>query len=237
MIFRGFEMAANCNHPKTLNSVDRFTAGLRRRPSGLSERRDFDCKSRREQVDSEWNEGRTKGITKRDEAFLTEKEQAMASEKALREQLVEMLNWGDAHADFNTTVKDLPAEARGKRPKGGAHSPWELMEHMRIAQRDILDFIRDAKHKSPEFPAGYWPSGPAPANDQAWEKSAAAFRADLRALTDLVARESTDLLKPIPHGDGKTVLREVLLVADHTAYHLGQLVLTRRLLDAWHPEA
>jgi hypothetical protein len=101
-----------------------------------------------------------------------------------------------------------------------------------FAQWDILEFTRDAKHVSPEFPDGYWPNAQAPPNERAWEKSAGAFRADLTAITELVANESTDLFARLPHGDGQTILREVLLVADHNAYHLGQLVLLRRLLGA-----
>jgi hypothetical protein len=157
----------------------------------------------------------------------------MASDNALREQLVAVLTWGDAHADFDSAVKDLPAEARGKRPKGAEHSPWELLEHLRLAQWDILEFVRNPKHKSPEFPKGYWPAAAAPTDAKAWDKSVAAFRADLKAMVELVKKESTDLLAPIPHADGKTVMREVLLLADHNAYHLGQLVLVRRLLGAW----
>jgi hypothetical protein len=157
----------------------------------------------------------------------------MAGDEALREQLAAMLKWGEAHADFDAAIKDMPAAARGKRPKGAAHSPWEVLEHMRIAQWDILEFSRNAKHVSPEWPAGYWPKDAAPPNDKAWEKSAAAFRADLRAMAELVEKPSTDLLAAIPHSDGKTLLREVLLLADHNAYHLGEFVLLRRLLDAW----
>ncbi len=104
---------------------------------------------------------------------------------------------------------------------------------MRIAQWDILEFARNPKHKSPEFPKGYWPEAPTPPNEKAWQKSVNAFRADLKAMTELVANESTDLFAKIPHGDGQTVLREALLLADHNAYHLGQLVLVRRLLGAW----
>lgn len=159
----------------------------------------------------------------------------MSGDKALREQLVAVLTWGDAHADFDGAVKGIPPAARGKRPKGAAHSPWEVVEHMRIAQRDILDFIRDAKHVSPEFPAGYWPGAPEPPNEKAWPKSIDAFHADMRAMTELVENPSTNVLAPIPHGDGKTVLRQVLLLADHNAYHLGALVTLRRLLDAWQP--
>jgi hypothetical protein len=108
-----------------------------------------------------------------------------------------------------------------------------LLEHLRIAQWDILEFSRDGRHVSPPFPEGYWPSGDAPPDEEAWERSVSAFRADLKAMEALVADPSTDLFAPIPHGQGQTVLREALLVADHNAYHLGQLVLLRRLLGAW----
>jgi hypothetical protein len=158
----------------------------------------------------------------------------MGSDKSLRQHLLKLLQGGEAHPDFEAAVKGLPAGLRGKRPPGAAHSPWEVLEHMRIAQWDILEFTRNPSHVSPEFPVGYWPNAPAPPNDKAWNKSADAFRADLKAMSELVANESNDLLAPIPHADGKTILREALLVADHNAYHLGALVLLRRLLGAWH---
>jgi hypothetical protein len=154
-------------------------------------------------------------------------------DKALREQLVKLLTDSEAHANFETAVKDMPADLQGKRPKGAAHSPWETLEHLRIAQWDILEFARNAKHKSPEFPSGYWPKSPEPPDAKAWEKSAAAFRADRKALCDLIANESTDLFAKIPHGDGQTVLRQALLTVDHNAYHIGELVLLRRILGAW----
>jgi DinB superfamily len=153
--------------------------------------------------------------------------------KSLREHLLHLLEGKGAHSNFETAVKDLPVALREKRPKGAAHSPWEVLEHLRIAQWDILEFSRDARHESPEFPGGYWPSAPAPPNAKAWKKSVDAFRADLSALAAIVANESTDLFAPIPHGNGQTILREALLVADHNAYHLGELVLLRRLLGAW----
>jgi hypothetical protein len=158
----------------------------------------------------------------------------MANDKALRQHVVNLLKGGNAHVDFDSAFKDLPAELRGKRPKGAEHSPWELLEHLRIAQWDILEFSRDPKHKSPEFPSGYWPSTPAPPDDAAWGKSIRSFRKDLQALCDLVNDQSTDLFAKIPHGEGQTILREALLAADHNAYHLGQVVLLRRLLGAWH---
>lgn len=151
----------------------------------------------------------------------------------LRQHLLDLLTGEGAHAGFESALKDVPSAIRGKRPKGAEHSPWEILEHMRIAQWDILEFVRNPKHVSPEFPAGYWPTTEAPPNEDAWEKSIRAFRRDLAAVADLVKDESTDLLAPIPHADGKTLLREALLVADHNAYHLGQFVLLRRLLGAW----
>ena len=157
----------------------------------------------------------------------------MATEKSLREHVIFVLNGGGAHLNFDAAIKNLPAELRGKRPKGAEHSPWELLEHMRIALWDILEFTRNPKHVSPEFPAGYWPASEAPPDGKAWDKSVNAFRADLKALADLVADQGTDLLAPLAHGDGQTVLREALVAADHNAYHLGELVLLRRLLGGW----
>ena len=157
----------------------------------------------------------------------------MANDKALRQHLLSLLNGGNAHVDFDSAFKDLPSGLRGKRPKGTQHSPWEVLEHLRIAQWDILEFSRNPNHKSPEFPAGYWPRTPAPPDETAWDKSIQSFRKDLEALCDLVADESTDLYAKIPHGDGQTILREALLAADHNAYHLGEAVLLRRILGAW----
>jgi DinB superfamily len=160
----------------------------------------------------------------------------MGSEASLREHLLELLGGGHAHLDFEKAVAGLPVELRGAKPPGVSHTPWRLLEHMRIAQWDILRFSIDPQHVSPEFPGGYWPEGEAPPDPNAWDQSIAAFRADLRAMMDLVSNPETDLLKPIPHGQGQTILREALLVADHNAYHLGQLVVVRRLLGAWREE-
>lgn len=154
------------------------------------------------------------------------------NEKSLRDQLVQVLDWDHAHLKFDDAVKDFPAALRGKRPAGGSHSAWELLEHLRITLWDILEFTRDAKHVSPEFPVGYWPTSEAPPTETAWDESIAAYRADLRALAALTADESIDLYSRIPHGDGQTVLREILLAADHNAYHLGQLMMVRRILGA-----
>jgi len=160
-------------------------------------------------------------------------EMPMKKDKSLREHLVKLLKEGEAHVTFEAAAKDFPTNLRGKRPKGAEHSPWELLEHLRIAQWDILEFSRDPKHVSPEFPAGYWPNKPAPPNEKAWDKSVKAFRADLKAMVELIADGSIDLYAKIPHGDGQTILRQALLTADHNAYHLGQFVQLRKILGTW----
>jgi hypothetical protein len=152
---------------------------------------------------------------------------------ALREHLLYLLRDGGAHLDFDKAVTGLPPALRGRKPPGQPHTPWRLLEHLRICQWDILEFTRNPRHVSPRFPDGYWPAGDAPPDDAAWDRSVAAFRADLKAMQDLVADPAIDLFVPLPHGEGQTALREALLVADHNAYHLGQLVLLRRLLGAW----
>ena len=159
-----------------------------------------------------------------------------ANDVALREHLLYLLNGGGAHVSFEQTIRDFPPGLRGAKPAGLPFTAWRLLEHMRIAQWDILEFSRSARHVSPEFPKGYWPETDAPPDEAAWERSVRAFEADLRAMRRLVKNPSTDLSARIPHGAGQTILREALLVADHNAYHLGQLVLLRRLLGAWKGE-
>jgi len=154
-------------------------------------------------------------------------------ETALRDYLRRFLSWHEAHADWKSALKGLPVKDRGKRPKGAPHSVWELVEHMRIATHDILEFSRDPKYVSPEWPGGYWPAKPEPPSSAAWEKSVKALQHDLEEMGKLVTDPKTDLLAPIPHGSGQTILREALLIADHNAYHLGQVVLVRRLLGCW----
>jgi hypothetical protein len=154
------------------------------------------------------------------------------NDKSLRDHLRNMLDWDNAHIRFDDAVKDFPRELRGRRPPGSPHSAWELLEHLRIALVDILEFSRDGRHVSPAFPEGYWPSSEAPLSDDAWDESVAGYRAALREFAELVADDGVDLFAAIPHGEGKTVLREVLLAVDHNAYHLGQLVMVRRLLGA-----
>ena len=157
----------------------------------------------------------------------------MSHDRALRDHLLDLLRGGGAHLHFDAAVADLPTKLRGAKPAGLPHTPWRLLEHMRICQWDILEFSRNPKYVEPKFPDDYWPKGDAPPDDAAWDRSIASFRADLKAMQDLVADPATDLFAPIPHGDGQTILREALLVADHNAYHLGQLVTVRRLLGAW----
>jgi hypothetical protein len=157
----------------------------------------------------------------------------MDKDRALRDHLLELLRGGSAHLDFDQAIEGLPPHLRGVRPEGLPHSVWELLEHLRIAQWDILEFSRNPDHASPDWPAGYWPTSPAPPDEAAWERSLAAVRREIREMMDLVADPKTDLSARIPWGDGQTILREALLVADHNAYHLGQIVLVRRLLGAW----
>ena len=154
-------------------------------------------------------------------------------EQALRQHLLDLLKGGNAHVKFEEVVKDFPERLRGKKPEGQPHTAWRLLEHMRIAQWDIVEFSRNSRHVSPEWPEGYWPEGDAPPSAAAWDKSVKQFRADLKAMQELVQDAQTDLYARIPWGDGQTILREALLVADHNAYHLGELLMVRRLLRAW----
>ena len=152
----------------------------------------------------------------------------------VREQIINLLKGGQAHLTLDDALKDFPEKLRGVTPPGAQHSAWQLLEHLRIAQWDILEFSRDAKHVSPKWPDGYWPTSDKPPTDAQWKKSISAIKKDLQAMQRLVEDPSTDLYSKIPHGTGQNILREALLIADHNAYHLGQLVLVRRLLGAWH---
>ena len=155
------------------------------------------------------------------------------SDKVLREHLRKVLTWGEAHLDWPKALKGFPKAKRGKKPKGAPHSPWDLLEHVRIAQWDILNFCRDPKHASPDWPAGYWPKTPAPPSDAAWEQTVETLQKDVEAMGELVMDTRNDLFAPIAHGTGQTILRQALLLADHNSYHLGQFVLVRRMLGAW----
>jgi len=153
--------------------------------------------------------------------------------RALRDHVLELLRGGHAHVTPQDAIGDWPAALRGARPAGQPFTPWRLLEHVRISQWDIVEFTKSAKHVSPEWPAGYWPASDAPPDAAAWDKSVVQVKRDLQAMQRLVRDPATDLFSCIPHGSGQTPLREALVLADHNSYHLGQLVLLRRLLGAW----
>lgn len=152
--------------------------------------------------------------------------------KALRAQLVDALAWGDAHVTFDAAVRGIPARMRGMRPKGLPHSAWELVEHMRVAQADILEFCVARRYREKKWPDDYWPASPAPRGD-AWRRSIAAYGRDRRRLQRLASNARIDLAAPVPNGSGQTYVREILLVLDHAAYHVGQLIDVRQALGCW----
>lgn len=157
----------------------------------------------------------------------------MDKDRSLRDHLLELLRSRSAHLDFDAAVEGIPPGLRGRKAPGLPHTLWQLLEHLRIAQWDILEFSRNPGHSSPQWPEGYWPETEAPPDDAAWDESVAAFRRELQEMKDLVANPETDLYARIPWGDGQTVLREAMLVADHNAYHVGQMVTVRQSLGAW----
>jgi uncharacterized damage-inducible protein DinB len=151
----------------------------------------------------------------------------------MREQLAAALDWGDAHAGFDRAVADFPADLRGRRVRGLPYTAWQILEHLRIAQQDLLEFATIPKNREKSWPADYWPKDPAPPNTRAWNASIAAFRKDRAALKRLAKNPKIRLTARIPHGKGQTYAREILLAIDHNAYHVGELVVLRRLLGAW----
>ena len=157
----------------------------------------------------------------------------MDTDQRLRQQLAKYLDWPEAHADFAASVNKFPAELRGRVPDGLPYSAWQLLEHIRIALCDIVEFSRDTRHKSPPWPQGYWPKEAEPPSEAAWDKSVEAIRDCVDVLRKMINDPSHDLFAPLSGGSGQTLLREVLLAADHNAYHLGQLVLVRKALGAW----
>ena len=157
----------------------------------------------------------------------------MDQNAALRAYLAKALDWQEAHAGFEKVVEGLPPELRGTRPKGLPYSAWQLVEHMRLTQRDILEYCRNPNYVEPKWPDDYWPATDAPPSSAAWDESVARFRRDRQALKQLANDPGIDPFAKIPHGSGQTYLRELLLVVDHNAYHLGELVAVRRLLGAW----
>ena len=165
---------------------------------------------------------------------MTQQEQTLSTnaDRALREHLLYVLRGGGAHVDFETVVANFPVEIINRRVEPITYTPWQLLEHMRIAQFDILEFSRNANHVSPKWPEGYWPDAEMLGDAAAWQKSVEAFRADLKAMENLLEDSATSLFAPIAHGEGQTILREALLVADHNAYHLGVLSTLKRILTA-----
>lgn len=157
----------------------------------------------------------------------------MESDKQLRQQLAKALDWREAHADLASAVADFPVEQRGAVPENMPHSAWQLLEHIRIALWDIVQFCQSTRHKSPPWPEGYWPKKPAPPSEEAWDRSVEAIHENIEIIRKLITDPKHDLMAPIPGGSGQTLLREALLIADHNAYHLGQLVLVRRALGEW----
>jgi hypothetical protein len=157
----------------------------------------------------------------------------MATSTVLREHLVKLLEWEDAHAGFEAAVANLPDTLRGQRPAGLPYSPWQLLEHLRITQHDILDFCVNSSYRELKWPDEYWPRSPSPASGGEWEESVRQYRQDRVELQRLARDPKVELESRIPHGNGQTYLRELLLAADHAAYHIGELIVVRRLLGAW----
>jgi hypothetical protein len=157
----------------------------------------------------------------------------MANDKALRAQLVKLIDFQEAHVGFDRAVKGIPPSLRGIVPAGGEHTLWQLLEHLRMTQADILEFCLTAKYKEKKWPDDYWPKSPVPPSASAWTKSIAGYRRDRKALERLAGNAKIDLFATIPHGSGQTYLRELLLVADHNAYHIGQIVALRKQIGIW----
>jgi hypothetical protein len=153
----------------------------------------------------------------------------------LRQQLKHALRGDQSHVDFESAIGGLSAKLAGLKPDGSPHTAWQLLEHLRIAQSDILEFSRNPKHKSPQWPDGYWPDTDAPPNPEAWDASIAAFRKDAQAMDALIADSKADLYASIQGGTGQTLLREALVLACHNSYHLGQLVFLKKMLLSHHP--
>lgn len=170
---------------------------------------------------------------------MTKQEPALSAnnDKALREHLLYLLRGGGAHVDFETVVADFPVELVNRKVEHIPYTPWQLLEHMRIAQWDILEFSRSARHVSPKWPDGYWPADESKPGAEDWQRSVEAFRADLKEMERLLEDSSIDLFAAIAHGNGQTILREALLVADHNAYHLGVLSTLKRILSSTEPRA
>jgi hypothetical protein len=156
-----------------------------------------------------------------------------ADDKVLREQLLALLRGGNAHLGFDDAIANFPPEHINSKPPNVSYTPWHLLEHIRIAQRDILEFVRNPKHVSPQWPEGYWPVPDEQADEARWQQTIDEFKADLQAVEELVKDPQTDFFGPIPHAPDYTVFREVLLVADHNAYHIGEFAILRQVMETW----
>ncbi|TPE42163.1 DinB family protein [Pontibacter mangrovi] len=157
----------------------------------------------------------------------------MDQDKALRDHLVKLIRGSQAFQPVGTLLQGLTAETAGKTIPHLPYTIWQLVDHMRFTVEDILEFVHNPKYKEPNWPDDYWPTTKAPASQQALDKSIQALHKSMEEMVQLVQDPAHDLYKPIPHGDGQTLLREAILVGEHTAYHLGQVVLMRRLLGDW----
>ncbi len=157
----------------------------------------------------------------------------MTQDQQIRQQLAKALDWGEAHPDFHTVIDNFPVDLRGEIPPGFTHSAWELLEHLRIALWDIVEFTKDGRHKSPPWPQGYWPHSPVPPQLEAWDQCVGSIDDLLEELRAIVLDRSRPLLEPIARSQGQTIMREALLAATHHAYHLGQIVQVRKALKAW----
>jgi hypothetical protein len=158
---------------------------------------------------------------------------AMNPDEFVRKALLQLLRGGNAHMPLETAVADFPTDRINAFPPNVSYTPWQLLEHVRIAQRDILDFIRDPAYQSPEWPAGYWPPREQQANPDEWRRTIDRYRDDRHALEEIVANSATDLYQPLAHGQGQNILREILVVSDHTAYHLGEFAILRQVMQTW----
>jgi hypothetical protein len=161
---------------------------------------------------------------------VSKKSMTSEQQSSLRDHLLSLLRGANAHISFDDFITDFPPELGNRKIKNVPYTPWQVLEHMRIAQWDILEFSRNPKHVSPEFPKGYWANPEELGNTELWEQSVEKFRGDLKQMEELVSDPETNLFAKIPHGEGQTILREALLVADHNAYHLGALVVMSRIL-------
>ncbi len=157
----------------------------------------------------------------------------MSQDEAIRRQVSGLLDWQDAHAGFEKILEGIPAKLRGVAPDRLPYTPWQLLEHVRLTQREILEFCRNPRYTEPHWPDDYWPPTAVPPTEKAWQESTKGFLADREAMKRLAEDATVNLLSPIPHGSGQTILRELLLLADHNAYHLGELVVVRRCLGIW----